>query len=380
MPFKFEITCLQLQNTNSDYLKELAELKSELDDLNEKLNLKECRDQEIDKLKKKALEFEEYMRSHPRSGSYNSSNKSSSPQSVNNTNSTMKTDLSSSPFRKLVKNQSSCTSPEPNSTDKSQFESRVRDEMAKLYAGEIKTIEMKYREDQKKFEHDISELQSELSEVSRCLHVRTQEVEVLKFTILKEREKFEETLQKKNGEFKVFVDKQNETILKYRAEYEKALNKIEILQEELNEKSHKMIEEREKMNMILKEISEERLEFARKEDETVQRIKQLQEESNDIIDKLNEKYLTAKKTALQYKQYSEDKEKHMLKEYDRIKNGYDEARQKAQALFKETLQKQDKLIDEKIRKITNEFEFKIDFLKTELEEKKRLLSQSQDKW
>jgi hypothetical protein len=74
-----------MQNSNADYLSELRHLKQDLteanrmiDNLEEKLNLKELRDEEIEKLKMKAQEFEDYIRSHTtRSGSVASSCKSS---------------------------------------------------------------------------------------------------------------------------------------------------------------------------------------------------------------------------------------------------------------------------------------------------------------
>lgn len=351
----------------------MDEAQQQIDDLSDKLNLKESRDLEIEKLKKKAQEFEEYMRTHPKSGSSYTSSTKSPPPSVNNTNSTMKTDISTatSPPKMQHKDSSTSTSPylgQHDLSDKSKFETRVRDEMAKLFAGEIKNAEIKFRVENEKIVEQIKHLSEELNEKTRDLHIRTQEVEVLKFTILKEREKFEEILNSKNSEFKNFVEKQNETIFKYKTEYEKCLDIIDQMKKEMGDKSKRMIDEREKIDKILQEVSEERVLLAKREEETVYRIKKLQEDSNKMIDQLNQKYLSAKKTALNYKQYSEDKEKHMLKEYDRIKDGYSDALAKVQSNMREVLENQEKLVKERIQKIKNDYEFQIELLKTELEE------------
>ena len=118
------------------------------------------RDEEINKLKVKALEFEEYMRTQPRSGSLGSSSKSSPPSSINTDNTTLKTDVSTSTSsKKELRDQSCSTSPDlDEKMDKKRHhsESKLRDEMAKIFAAEIKSMERKYRDENEKIENAVS--------------------------------------------------------------------------------------------------------------------------------------------------------------------------------------------------------------------------------
>lgn len=340
-----------------------------VDHLSEKLNLKVSRDEEINKLKVKALEFEEYMRNQPRSGSMGSSSKSSPPSSINTNNTTLKTDVSTatSPTssKKELRDQSCSTSPdldEHKDKKRHHSESKLRDEMAKIFAAEIKSLERKYREETEKIESTVHLLKEELEKRSKELHIRTQEVELLKFTILKEREKMEET----RGDFKTKMDQQYEAIKKYRNEFENNQQKIRSLVKELSEKGASVDTERKAVNDMIKQINEERKSLSKREDEVGKKLRLLNEESKKAIDQLQEKYLSAKKTAQNYKQYSEDKEAHMLKEYDRIKEGYTEALTKVQNRMREVLDSQEKIVKERIRKIETECDLKVEMMKNEV--------------
>lgn len=327
------------------------------------------RDEEINKLKVKALEFEEYMRSQPRSGSLGSSSKSSPPSSINTNNSTLKTDVSTSTTptssKKELRDQCCSTSPDlDDKKDKKRHhsESKLRDEMAKIFAAEIKSMERKYREENEKIENAVQLLREELEMKSKELHIRSQEVELLKFTILKEREKMEET----RGEFKTRVVQQNETIKKYRSEFENSQQKIRSLVKELSEKGASVDTERQAVNDMIKQINEERKSLSKREDDVGKKLRMLDEENNKVIEQLREKYLSAKKTAQNYKQYSEDKEAHMLKEYERIKEGYTEALTKVQNRMRDVLDSQEKIVKDRIRKIETDCDLKVEILKNEL--------------
>ena len=129
--------------------------------------------------------------------------------------------------------------------------------------------------------------------------------------------------------------------------------------------------------------------LSRTEEGTQQKLKKLQSESSKIIEQLNEKCKSAKKTAQNYKQvklkfihvikfsfnssihiypqYSDEKENHYRSECERIKNKYADALEKIQNRFKDTLQEKEKAFNDKLK----EYEFKIEVLKDLLEKAQR---------
>lgn len=64
-----------------------------------------------------------------------------------------------------------------------------------------------------------------------------------------------------------------------------------------------------------------------------------------------------------FQKYAEDKEQHMLKEYDRIKDGYNTALLKVQNRMKEALESKDRSMKEQISKVETEYQSKLKLLK-----------------
>lgn len=345
-----------MQNANADYLSELRHLKQDLteahrmiDNLEEKLNLKELRDEEIEKLQKKAQEFEDYIRSHTtRSGS--------AASSLTNTSLT-KADVST---------ETSDLNDDDTSRKMRQMETKARDEMAKIFAGEVKTMEKRFREEVERLNNRIILITEDLEETSHELSVRKEQMELLKFTILKEREEAAKLLAEKDNDFKVAIEK-------YRVEYENNQQKVEELLAQLNEKKELIDEERVSIESLKRQINEERALLAKREEETAHKLKELQLESVKINEELSEKYLSAKKTAQNYKQYSEDKENHYRSEVERMKNLYKEAAEKMhkklEQRWKESVMEKEKSYQEGIKKIEKEYEYKVEILKGLLEKK-----------
>lgn len=349
-----------MQNSNADNLSELRHMKQELTDANgmidsleEKLNLKELRDEEIEKLKKKAQEFEEYIRSHStRSGSVGSSCKSS----LTNTSLT-KADVST---------ETSDLNDDDGGRKMRQMETKARDEMAKIFAGEVKTMEKRFRDEIERLNNQIVLIGEDLGETSHELSVRKEQMELLKFTILKEREEAERLLKEKDNDFKVAIEK-------YRVEYENNQQKVEELMAQLSEKRELIDEERLSIEALKRQMIEERASLAKREEETAHKLNKLRIESSQITEELNEKYLSAKKTALNYKQYSEDKENHFRSECERMKKLYREAaasiHMKLEQQCKESVSEKDKSCKERIASLGKEYEFKLQMLKDLLEKK-----------
>lgn len=318
---------------------ELSEAHKAIDNLTENLRLKVMRDEEIERLKKKAEEFEHYMRNAPRTNSNVSTSKSSSMAN----SSLSKTDVS--------------TSTSPNFTNESrkeeslrnrETETKIRNEMAKIFASELKSVEKSYREEINRSKNELLKVNEEIEQINHELSVRNQHFEILKFTILKEREVFEKEDKQKDQEFSA-------AMVNYRKEYETKHQKCEELQMQLTD-TKEVIEEK---RLLSRQLEEERQLFRRRESETEKKIKKLQK----VIGETNDKYVSAKKTAQNYKQYSDDKEEHMKREYVRIKDGYASSTEKVQSRMNEILNSKDIEHSERIKRLEKEYEFQIDVLK-----------------
>lgn len=325
-----------MQNANDEHLENLERLKRELAESNnnvkaleEKLNLKEQRDQEIDNLKKKAEEFEEFIRTNTRSGSA-ASNKSN----ASDTKTFVSSDL------------------EESSRKNREMETKIRDEMAKLFASEVKTLEKQFRVDTKELRNEIALLSQELTETTDQLMMRTEQLEVLKITILEERKEASRMLQEQEEDFRAVIEK-------YRSEHISKQQQIDELLSELNENKELMQEERLSIQALKRQINEERASLSQREEEMRSKYEKLQKESAKFIKELNEKYSSAKKTAMNYKQYSEDKENHFRSEYERTKTACLEAVEKLQKELKE----REKKYHEKLKQKETEFDYKVEVLK-----------------
>lgn len=343
-----------MEITNAHNMKELEQMKQELIDshkevknLEEKLNLKELRDQEIEMLKKKSQEFEEYMRTNTRSGSAASSCKSSmTSQTKTYVSTEITADFENDRSHKLR-----------------LTETKIRDEMAKIFAAETKSMEKSFREEVERLQNNLACITQDLQEKSDELAIRNEQLELLKFTILQEREESSKMLSEKDEDFKVAIEK-------YRAEYEKNQLKIEDLMLELKEKEELINEERLSIESLKRQMNEERTSLKIQEEAAMSKYQKLQLEGEKTIRQLNEKYLSAKRTAMNYKQYSEDKENHFRRECERTKAACVGAVEKAHKEAKASLQEKENVYQERIKRMEVEHEFKIKILKEMLEKNK----------
>lgn len=369
---KIEIQNLQLQNTCASHLKDINELKNALKEaratistLHEKLDLKAERDHLIDELKEKAIQFEQFMRSK---------NTSHSTSSSSGNSSTKDSATSPQPLEKQQRqsrDQSVNTSSEYHEMNEAESrkaareqEHRIREEMARAFAAEIKVIEEKFKEQFTKFEQNITELKKELHDRINELLLRNKEIEVLKYAIVTEREKMSEILAKKDEDARRLFDKQAEVMKKYKSELENTHRKVQFLEGELQEKRELIQAERESMEKLIKQVTEERKLFKEHENELIEKFKEMETEYNKSLEMITEKYNSVKKTALNYKKYAEDKEQHMMKEYDRIKDGYNAALLKVQNRMKEALESKDRSMKEQISKVESEYQSKLKLLKS----------------
>ncbi|XP_049281491.1 myosin-11 [Anopheles funestus] len=356
---KLEIENLKLQSSCSSQLREIAELKVQLNDqlatvteLHKRLDLKAERDQLIDELKEKAAQFEQIIRNQISNNSSSTTcDSATSPRKVSSRDVSVGTD------EELTRDPP-LEDPETRRQLR-ELEQKVREEVAKVYAGKVNQIEEKFFAQFNRFKENIDTLKNELYDRVAELKVRNQEVEVLKCAIVTEREKMTELLTQKDTDARSLFDKQSELMGKYKAELANGQKKVQFLERELQEKRELVASERQSMEKLIAQITAERKMFHEREQEMNDRFKEVEVEYQKSLDLVTEKYQSAKKTALNYKKYAEDKEQHMLKEYDRIKEGYNVALQKVQTRMKEALESKEQSLRERIAKLETEYETKL---------------------
>ncbi|ETN59922.1 hypothetical protein AND_008476 [Anopheles darlingi] len=371
---KLEIENIKLQSTCTGQLREIGELRAQLDDqqatiteLHERLDLKAVRDQELDDLKEKAAQFHEFMRSQQQQQQQHQRSTSSPPhpQLVDSGTSPVRIvsrDQSVGPDELLDLEDETASEQELETKRRQQMreqEQQVREEMARAFAGQIKQIEQRFRTQFSSFESNIASLKQQLHERESELQVRNQEVEVLKCAIVTEREKVGELLKRKDADARSLFDKQQELMGKYKAELANGQRKVQFLEHELQEKRELIQSERQSMEKLMAQIATERATHREREQEMIDKCTELEAEYRKSLDLVTEKYQSAKKTALNYKKYAEDKEQHMLKEYDRIKEGYNTALLKVQNRMKEALESKERALREKMAKLEAEYDAKL---------------------
>lgn len=235
------------------------------------MDLKNERDNLIAELKEKAMQFEEFMRNQS-----TSKNASTSPQRIESCN------------------QSVATSPELLTKSIKEHETRIRNEMAKSFAIEIKTIEERVK---KEFEQNESKTEIFKKE----LEVRTNELELLKHAFLSERKKMSEILQSKEFDTKNYSERNNELLRNCRTELEGCHKKISELSMEIDDKRELIESERKSMASVMGQWSIERRGLKERESELGVRIEQLEYEKNKKIKQLTELVQSTKKNATNLK-------------------------------------------------------------------------------
>lgn len=246
----------------------MDDAQATIDRLQAKVNLQDLRDKEIEKLQEKAKEFETFMRS--KSTTRRDSAASTSKDSSTNTSQANSTEESEAK--------------EINNSERNYNETKIRDEMARIFANQIKVIEMRFVEDIKKLQNEVVALANELEKKTVNLETATEQLELLKFTIVHERQEFEAALNRRDENYKQNIETYKQHIA------------------ELNSQIDMIDDERKVIQNLKQQIEDEQKILMKKEEDTLHKLKKLQRESTKIIEELNEKYKAAKKTAQNYKQ------------------------------------------------------------------------------
>uniref|UniRef100_A0A1A9WJK2 Uncharacterized protein n=1 Tax=Glossina brevipalpis TaxID=37001 RepID=A0A1A9WJK2_9MUSC len=304
---KFEIQNIKLNNINAISKKEIDDLAQEVEaskthitELNEQLKLSKHQEILIKELKTKATQFEEYIKSQ-------SSSSEPSPPSHSNDS------------QRQFSDKSVITSPELERSAIKRIEAQLREEMAQIFVERLKKFQIKIQQTLEQNQN----LQREYQYTNAELQQRKLEVDLLKETTLAERKEMNEILKHKTDECNKFLEKQSILLQELREELHVKKQKIKDLLKESVERQAQIEAERQSMKAVMKQWEEQRKVVDDVEQEWKNKFKELQEAHEAIIESWKSKHRSAEKIARNYKRYSEDKEAHMLKEYDRLKRDYD---------------------------------------------------------
>ncbi|XP_053969396.1 golgin subfamily A member 6-like protein 24 isoform X1 [Anastrepha ludens] len=338
---KFEIQNLKLSNINSINKKEIDDLTQQLNEskaiiaeLNEKLKLTEQQEALIGELKTKAARFEEYVKSQSSASEPSPRKQTSSDEKGVNTEE----------CKRLPSNEVK------------QIESRIRDEMAKLFASEIKRFQIKMHQTEEK---NLC-LQREYQLTTNDLQQSQTEVELLKQAILAEREHVEEILKQKDAAAHEMIEKQTAILHKCREELLAKNQRVGQLSKELEERQVQIEAERKSMKAVMSQWEEQRKHADAIESEWKDKVESLARTHEKALAAWQKKYNSAKHTAANYKRYAEDKEAHMLREYDRLKSEYDASVAKIEIRMREALEVKSREMKDAIASIEKRHELGYD--------------------
>ncbi|XP_017880531.1 centrosomal protein of 152 kDa isoform X2 [Ceratina calcarata] len=321
--------------------KELQGKEEELERLKDFEKIKGERDQLVLKLKNQAKQFEQYVKNQKQvSAELNLSPRSSSD---------------GTDFQKI----------------REIMIKEIREEMEQKVVEELRGIEEQHREKRKELEERYKTVLLELQ--TRC-NEKTQEMETLKEALLTEKVKIHSSFKAKEQ----FVSQVIETKLEtYNKELAARKLKIEQLQEELKQKESDVDEERNVMAQVMTKWAAEIREIREKEVEMNERLQQLKESEENLkaeievlkekekemkcnIDTIKRKYQSAKKTANNYKEYAENKEKFLLSECKRIEEGYKRAMNQVQQKLEAIVSTQEEQVASKLKELESQYTERIE--------------------
>lgn len=327
--FQANLKHLQLQSSHSSYLQEIHDWKvcmkkanQKIEDLTNKVSLKEDHDQLISDLKNKAQLFEELLRSQSPTKAEPSKVILSKPSNRSHDKSVSTEDL-------LVNN---------NSGNSPSFdEKRICDEMARVMAAKVKETETHFKNQLISYEEHIEILTTELNNLKQALCKRDNDILCLKKCILSERAEVKSLMEYNQAEVNEIVQKQHKALEEARQELDVAKKEIDFLKNELNQCEQTFLAEIASIN--------------KRETDQYEKSQEMEASYENTIKELTDKYESAKKTAVSYKKYAEDKEKHIERESKRIQNAYDAAVKKIKDNMEKVVKKHEQRAAERIAEL-----------------------------
>lgn len=217
-----------------------------------------------------------------------------------------------------------CTAESRSSQLTSPQRTAIIEEYAKLSAVEIKRVEDKYRQELVSAQEDLAECQQQLMALSRTY---ANDTNIFKEAILAEREEHDRLLAEKEAE----VEELQARVAQLEQQSERNVREDELLdslESELKKKQEEIDEERHSMQIWRNQWKEERKQLLTIEDH-------LKKE----MAVLRDNWKSAKSTAANYKKYTEEKDKFIDREIERMRMQYEGVIEKLRAKCRKMEQK-----------------------------------------
>lgn len=231
------------------------------------------------------------------------------------------------------------------------IEKRIREEMARAMAVKVKAIENQFKDQIHEYQEHLQSLTEELNTLHQTLDERNRDISNLKRCILSERAKIKAVLDEKEEEHNKQLQERQNLLSASRTELENAQKRIEFLTKELDDCGQHFEAERESMNKLMCEWKAELSSFAEREEILTEQMQHMEQEHKITIQNLNEKYVAAKKTAANYKKYSEEKERHIERESERIRSNYESAVRKVKENMESVIKEHEKRATKQIAEL-----------------------------
>ncbi|XP_015610581.1 centrosomal protein of 152 kDa [Cephus cinctus] len=256
----------------------------------------------------------------------------------------------------------------------------VREEMEQKVAEELRGIEQQHREKQKLIEERYKAL---LVELQTRYDERTKEMQTMKEAIIAEKVKLHSQFKAQEQIVARMIEAKLDALQK---ELMARKVRIEQLQDLLKSKENDVEEERNVMAQVMSEWAAEMQEVKTKEVEMSEELKKLKETEESLqtevkqlkekeremksnIDMLKHKYQSAKKTASNYKEYAENKEKFLLNECKRIEEGYKRAMNTVQQKVDAIVSTQEEQVATKLKELESQYEEQLEQMRLKMKYK-----------
>ncbi|XP_012260888.2 centrosomal protein of 152 kDa-like [Athalia rosae] len=258
----------------------------------------------------------------------------------------------------------------------------VREEMEEKVTDELKGIEEQHKQRQKEIEEKYKSLVLELQ--TRCKE-KTEEVETIREAMMAERLELQASFKAQEQAIAKMIEAKLE---KMHHELVARKLKIEALQEEFKRREIDMEEQRNVMAQVMSEWAAEIRSIKAKEAEMndemeklkakeaslqkeLENSKESEKEMKSNIDMLKHKYHSAKKTAQNYKEHAENKEKFLLSECKRIEEGYKRAMNQVQQKVEVILSTQEEQVATKMTELESQYEEQLEQMRLKMKYKNK---------
>ncbi|KAK2587256.1 hypothetical protein KPH14_002993 [Odynerus spinipes] len=293
--------CDNLRQRIEQLEKDVQEKEEKLNKIKELEHIKEERDQLLVKLNSQTTQFEECLK-----------NQRQVSAELNLSPRTLRDETDFQKIREVVVKE-------------------VREEMEQKVIQELRAIEEQYREKRKELEERYKVI---LLELQTRYNEKAQEVETLKDTVLSEKEE----LKQKDDD----VEEERNLMAHVMTTWVEEIKDIKAREESMKDEIQRIREMEESLRIECNDLKEK------------------EKEMKSSIDTLKNKYHAAKRSAINYKEHAERKEKFFLSECKRIEEGYKKAMTQVQQKHDAVISAYEKQVATKVKELECQYRERIE--------------------